>query len=164
MTTPIPTTPSITESALIPAPLASVWHLIKLPLFPLFWTSLSSAHPLPASEGTSPEVDVIRWEFADGTCQQVKQEEHSALEHYISYSVISSEPALSYSGVVSTVRCWAVTSGEHEGGTFVTWTGSFSGDADAGELLRAPSFILGEEEEGVEERRGECGLYVNMGQ
>ena len=76
---------------------------------------------------------MIRWVFKDGTTQDVKQEEHSSLEHYITYSVISSEPALSYSGVVSTVRCWGVTSGEYEGGTFVTWTGSFSGDADAGE-------------------------------
>jgi len=55
------------------------------------------------------------------------------LNHYITYSVITSEPALTYSSVVSTIRCYEVTSGEHAGGTFVSWSGNFSGDADAGE-------------------------------
>ena len=57
------------------------------------------------------------------------------IDHYITYSVISSKPALSYTAVVSTVRCYPVTSGEHEGHTFVTWTGNFSSDADAGVFI-----------------------------
>ena len=79
-----------------------------------------------------------------------------SIDHFITYSVIASNPALSYSSVVSTVRCWAVTSGQNEGSTvganhpswttpetcqsallkraaqFVQWTGNFSSDADAG--------------------------------
>ncbi|KAG8533951.1 uncharacterized protein KY384_001693 [Bacidia gigantensis] len=116
MSTPIPTSTSVRESAVIPAPLSHVWHLIKLQSFPSFWTSLKSAE------------EVKR----DGTRQEIKQEEHSALEHFITYSVITSEPALTYTSVMSTVRCWEVSSGEQEGSTFVVWTGSFSGDADAG--------------------------------
>ena len=54
------------------------------------------------------------------------------INHYITYSVISSEPALSYTSVVSTIRCYAVTSGDLEGSTFVEYTGNFSSDADAG--------------------------------
>ena len=57
------------------------------------------------------------------------------IDHYITYSVISSKPALSYTAVVSTVRCYPVTSGKHEGHTFVTWTGNFSSDADAGMFI-----------------------------
>lgn len=53
------------------------------------------------------------------------------IEHYITYSIITSEPAMSYSSVVSTIRCWAVTSGEHENSTFIQWTGNFSSDAGA---------------------------------
>lgn len=63
---------------------------------------------------------------------EVKQEEHSSLNHYITYSVITANPALSYTSVVSTIRCFAVTSGENENSTFVQWTGNFSSDADAG--------------------------------
>ena len=59
-----------------------------------------------------------------------------SIDHFITYSVIAANPALSYSSVVSTVRCWAITSGPHEGSTYVQWTGNFSSDADAGERKR----------------------------
>ena len=66
------------------------------------------------------------------------------INHYITYSVITSQPALSYTSVVSTIRLHAVTSGEFEGSTFVQWTGNFSSDADAGESLSSPEcFGLG---------------------
>jgi hypothetical protein len=54
------------------------------------------------------------------------------LDHFITYSVINTEPNLTYSSVVSTIRCWAVTSGELEDTTFVRWTSKFSSDADIG--------------------------------
>lgn len=54
------------------------------------------------------------------------------INHYITYSVITSKPELSYTSVLSTIRCFSVTSGELEGSTFVEWTGNFSSDADAG--------------------------------
>lgn len=63
---------------------------------------------------------------------EVKQEEHSTLNHFITYSVITSQPALTYTSAVSTIRCYAVTSGDAEGSTFVEWSGNFSSDADAG--------------------------------
>ena len=56
------------------------------------------------------------------------------INHYITYSVISSQPALSYTSVLSTIRLYPVTSGEAEGSTFIEWTGNFSSDADAGEF------------------------------
>jgi hypothetical protein len=54
------------------------------------------------------------------------------INHYITYSVIAAQPELSYTTVVSTIRCYAVTSGDSEGSTFVEWSGHFSSDADAG--------------------------------
>jgi len=54
------------------------------------------------------------------------------INHYITYSVISASPELTYSSVVSTIRLFEVNSGELEGSTFVQWTGNFSSDADAG--------------------------------
>lgn len=35
---------------------------------------------------------------------------------------------------MSTIRCWAVTSGELADSTFVRWTSKFSSDADIGRL------------------------------
>jgi len=61
----------------------------------------------------------------------------STINHYITYSVITAQPELTYSSVLSTIRCFAVTSGEAEGSTFVEWSGNFSSDADAGELPKS---------------------------
>jgi hypothetical protein len=65
---------------------------------------------------------------------EVKQEEHSTINHYITYSVITAQPELTYSSVLSTIRLFSITSGEHEGSTFIEWSGNFSSDADAGEF------------------------------
>lgn len=45
--------------------------------------------------------------------------------------MISSQPAVTYTSVLSTIRYYPVTSGENAGSTFVEWTGNFSNDADA---------------------------------
>lgn len=46
-------------------------------------------------------------------------------------SVITSQPALSYSSVIATITLSEVTTGELAGSTFITWTGQFSSDAGA---------------------------------
>lgn len=125
----IPTSTSVNVSAVIEAHPSSVWHLIKLQDFSKFWSKLDKSEWV---KGSSPDTDVVQWTFKDGTVLDVKQEEHSSLDHFITYSVISSQPALSYTSVVSTIRLYPVTSGKHENHTFVTWTGNFSSDADAG--------------------------------
>ncbi|KAF1954725.1 Bet v1-like protein [Byssothecium circinans] len=130
----IPTSTSVSESAVIAAPFSDVWHLIKLQDFSKFWSKLEKSEFV---KGASSETDIVRWQFVDGTVLEVKQEEHSTIDHFITYSVISSQPALSYTSVVSTVRVYPVTSGDHEGQTFITWTGNFSSDADAGVIADA---------------------------
>ncbi|KAL5114340.1 hypothetical protein ACEQ8H_007777 [Pleosporales sp. CAS-2024a] len=124
----IPTSTSVSESAVIEAPFSDVWHLIKLQDFSKFWSALDKSEFV---KGTSDEADVVKWVFKDGSAVEVKQEEHSSIDHFITYSVISAQPELSYSSVVSTIRAYPVTSGKHEGHTFVTWSGNFSSDADA---------------------------------
>ncbi|KAK4236532.1 hypothetical protein C8A03DRAFT_16832 [Achaetomium macrosporum] len=128
---PVATTNEVIESAVIRAPLSHVWHFIKLPDFPKFWTAIEKAEHV---KGTSEETDVVRWTFKDGSVVEVKQDEHSNLDHFITYSIINTEPELTYSSVTSTIRCWAVTSGEFEDCTFVRWTSKFSSDADLGVL------------------------------
>lgn len=73
-TSRIPTSTSVTESAVIPAQLANVWHLIKLQEFHAFWTKLEKCEHV---KGASPETDVVKWAFKDGTVLDIKQEEHS---------------------------------------------------------------------------------------
>ena len=74
MSTAIPTSASISESAVISAPLSQVWHLIKLQDFHKFWSKLEKSEH---EKGTSPETDIVKWTFKDGTVLDVKQEEHS---------------------------------------------------------------------------------------
>jgi hypothetical protein len=74
MSSRIPTSASVAEAAVIQAPLSSVWHLIKLQDFASFWTKLDKSEYV---KGTSPETDVVKWTFKDGTVLDVKLEEHS---------------------------------------------------------------------------------------
>ncbi|CEQ42065.1 SPOSA6832_03839, partial [Sporobolomyces salmonicolor] len=91
----------VIESAVVDAPLATVWHKIKLNDFSSFWTALKSSGPAP--KGVSEEADVHEWVF---------------------------KPALSYTSVISTITLHAVTTGAHANSTFIEWTGQFSSDAD----------------------------------
>ena len=74
MSSRIPTSTSVTESAVIGASLSHVWHLIKLQDFQKFWTKLSKSEYV---KGASEETDIVKWAFKDGTVLEVKQEEHS---------------------------------------------------------------------------------------
>ena len=74
MSSSIPTSTSVSESAVIPAHISNVWHLIKLQDFHNFWTKLEKSEHV---KGASPETDVVKWTFKDGTVLDVKQEEHS---------------------------------------------------------------------------------------
>jgi len=135
MASRIPTSTSVTESAVIEARFSDVWHLIKLQNFSDFWSALEKSEHVKGS--VSPETDIVKWTFKDGTVLEVKQEEHSSIDHYITYSVISAQPQLSYSSVVSTIRLFPITSGKNEGHTFISWSGNFSNDADAGVIADA---------------------------
>jgi len=70
----IPTSTHLSESAVIAAPLAQVWHLIKLQDFATFWSALQSSETV---KGASPETDIVKWTFKDGHVLEVKMEEHS---------------------------------------------------------------------------------------
>jgi hypothetical protein len=70
----IPTSTSVSESAVIEAPFSAVWHLVKLQDFSKFWSKLDKSEVVKSS---SPETDVVKWTFKDGTVLDVKQEEHS---------------------------------------------------------------------------------------
>ncbi|KAK4056437.1 hypothetical protein OIO90_002580 [Microbotryomycetes sp. JL221] len=124
----IPTATYVVESAVIDAPLSAVWHLIKPESFADWLSTLETSS---VAKGTTPDTDVYHWTYKDGSKVTVKMEEHSSLRHSITLSLISSEPELTYSSVLSTLRLWPVTTGSNEGQTFIQWSGQFSSDADA---------------------------------
>lgn len=74
MSQAIPTSTSVVESAVIKAPLSHVWHYVKLQDFNKFWSAISESQYV---KGASPETDIVKWSFQDGTVLEVKQEEHS---------------------------------------------------------------------------------------
>ncbi|KAK2066627.1 hypothetical protein P8C59_000428 [Phyllachora maydis] len=124
----VPGSNTVVESAVVRAPLARVWHLIKLQDFAKFWSILKGSEEVV--QGAAREAEVFKWTFADGSVYEVKQEEHSSINHFITYSIIGAEPALPYTSVTSTIRLHAVTSGEFADSTFVEWTATFSNDAE----------------------------------
>ena len=73
----IPTSTSVSESAVIDAPFSAVWHLIKLQDFSKFWSKLEKSEFV---KGASPETDIVQWTFKDGQTLEVKQEEHSVCD------------------------------------------------------------------------------------
>jgi hypothetical protein len=79
----IPTSTSVSESAVIRAPLSHVWHLIKIQDFSKFWSALSGSEYV---KGASEETDIVKWTFKDGTVIEVKQEEHSVSSNTIHLS------------------------------------------------------------------------------
>ncbi|KAK9900409.1 Bet v1-like protein [Cystobasidium minutum MCA 4210] len=130
----IPSSTSIVESAVIQAPLAKVWHLIKLKDLASWWNLVSNVEEVKDS---SNEADVYKVTYKDKSTVVIKQEEHSAIHHYITYSAVSAEPALTYSSVYSTIRVYPITSGPMENSTFVEWSATFSSDADSGVIQDA---------------------------
>jgi hypothetical protein len=76
----IPTSTSVVESAVIKAPLAHVWHYIKLQDFSKFWSAIEKSEYV---KGASEETDIVKWTFKDGQQVEVKQEEHSVSLHFM---------------------------------------------------------------------------------
>lgn len=53
-----------------------------------------------------------------------------AINHSITYGIVTSSETLSYTSQLSKITCYSITSGKHTGSTFVTWSAEFSNDAD----------------------------------
>ncbi|KAH8589829.1 hypothetical protein B0O99DRAFT_636305 [Bisporella sp. PMI_857] len=121
--------PLINESAVINASLSSVWRLVKLKEFVNFYTAISKSELVSSA---NEEKDIVRWTFQDGTVLEVKEEEYSTEKHYMSFNIIKCEPwGLPYTGVLSTIHLYPITSGFAEGSTFIQWSGYYSADASA---------------------------------
>merc|ERR1719431_1517148 len=71
--------------------------------------------------------------YNDGTVQQVKILGISDLDFKVSWTLVTSEPAVSYSSAVHQIQCYRITTQLCEKGpmTYFTWQTDFSNDASA---------------------------------
>lgn len=69
------TSNSVTESAVINAPLSSIWPLLRLPEFEKFYTGVVETELVPSPGETDKKA--IRWTFGEGSTLDVQEEEYS---------------------------------------------------------------------------------------
>jgi len=69
--------------------------------------------------------------YKDGTQQTIQIQELSDLHNFVTYSVVSSEPAVHYTSAVHQIRLREVTNPAKDlnGQTFIEWVTGFSNDA-----------------------------------
>lgn len=72
-----PTSTSVTESAVINAPLDRIWPLLRLKEFGKFFQGISDTAILPPPAGSGDHRDIIRWTFDEGYTLDVQEEEYS---------------------------------------------------------------------------------------
>jgi len=112
------------ESAIINAPLDSVWALVR-PLT-LSWNRFVTATEVEDKKSASEVGAVVRVTYRDGTVQRIRVIELSDATHTISWELIESTPEVGVLGAAHTVRVRRVTEGNL---TFIEMTSDFTKDA-----------------------------------
>jgi len=116
------------ESAIIEAPADSVWGLAKVLDFHFLPTVLKA--DLEEKGTTHSTVGAVRRvQYKDNTVQRVRLLELSDAQRFVTWEVIESIPAVTYSSVVHTVRVRRVT---EDNSSYVEFTSDFSRDANNG--------------------------------
>lgn len=94
--------------------------------------------PIPCyrltEHGIDDEAIIYELKFQDGSVLTVKEEAKSLIDHSISWSIITAEPKMSYSSVLSTISLKKVTA---SGSTFAQFAGAFSSDAGTSRIARS---------------------------
>ncbi|KAI3647778.1 hypothetical protein MP228_007999 [Amoeboaphelidium protococcarum] len=113
----------VKESAVIAAPYARVWEQVR----PLTFKWLSAVKEVKVVDGNESQVGSQRKiTYVDGTVQTVRVLELSDVENFVTYEVVSSEPAVQVSSAIHTIRLRRVTADDS---TFVEWVSDYSSDA-----------------------------------
>jgi len=116
------------ESAIIEAPADTVWGVAKVLDFH-FLPNVAKVD-LEEKGTTHSTVGAVRKvQYKDNTVQRIRLVELSDSQRYVTWEVIESTPAVTYSSVVHTVRVRRVT---ENNSSYVEFTSDFSRDANAG--------------------------------
>merc|ERR1712113_1244411 len=123
----IPPSARVWESAVLNADVDRVWKAVRAVTFE--WASDVKKVDI---DGDASAVGGTRCiNYADGTKQTVQIMEISDLRKSVTYSVVSSEPAVSYTSATHQISLREVTNPAEQckEQTFVEWTSDFSNDA-----------------------------------
>ena len=113
----------VRESRVIQASPDQVWAQIR----PLTFPFSSSVKECKVTEGTVAEVGSHRRvHYTDGTVQTLKVLEINDLLFQITYELIWSEPAVTVTSAVHTIKLHHVT---YDNSSVVEWTSDYSNDA-----------------------------------
>ncbi|KAH8585322.1 hypothetical protein B0O99DRAFT_657348 [Bisporella sp. PMI_857] len=97
------TSNSVTESAVINAPLSSIWPLLRLNEFEKFYAGV-----------VKTDKNIIRWTFKEGYTLDAQEEEYSNIKHSMSFNIVKCEPwGLPYTSVLSVIRLYHISSCGH---------------------------------------------------
>ncbi|KAI9140995.1 hypothetical protein BKA69DRAFT_1076619 [Paraphysoderma sedebokerense] len=114
----------VNESAHIPASVEQIWSLVRDATFG--WWSIVAKVEVEGGMKPAEVGSVRKVTFKDGTVQRYKLLELSDLEYYVTYDVIESNPAVTYSSAIHTLKLRRVTK---DNTTFAEWSADFSGDS-----------------------------------
>jgi len=115
------------ESAIIASNADAVWAAIK-PLDFHFLPTIRSVE-LEEKNATTATVGAIRKvTYTDNTVQRIKLLELSDAQRFLTWEVIESVPAISYSGAIHTIQLRRVTEDAH---TFIEFVSDYASDAKA---------------------------------
>mmetsp|Transcript_28364 Transcript_28364/g.28657 ORF Transcript_28364/g.28657 Transcript_28364/m.28657 type:complete len:152 (+) Transcript_28364:153-608(+) len=127
MSSSIPTTTHIVESAVIQAPISDVWSAVSSLNFS-FWGLIDGTTPVDASTKSNTVGGTFLMKFRDGVTWTIQLSELSMITNSLTFEVICCEPASLVSSVAHTISLKRITS---DNTTFIEWTTDFSNDATA---------------------------------
>lgn len=111
------------ESAVVDAPVEQVWKLVR----PLDFSFLKGVEVTACQAEDCDRVGACSTvKYPDGTSQTIQRLELSDLKEFVTYQIIASEPAVSYTSQMVTIRCRPITENNT---TLVEWVSLFSNDA-----------------------------------
>ncbi|KAJ8606001.1 hypothetical protein CTAYLR_010126 [Chrysophaeum taylorii] len=119
----IPCATHVRESTVVHGKLDKVWSLVRGMKFA--WNPDVMGAECEATPGVG---STVTYSYADGTKQTVQIVELSDLVHFVTYQVVESRPAISYSSALFKIQLYEVTTADQ---VFVEWTTDFSNDASA---------------------------------
>mmetsp|Transcript_15729 Transcript_15729/g.49232 ORF Transcript_15729/g.49232 Transcript_15729/m.49232 type:complete len:154 (+) Transcript_15729:26-487(+) len=128
----VPTASHVQESTIVNGSHWTVWGLIRSMKFEWCGEVVSATSDSEAlTVGT-----VMTYTYADGTTQSVQIVELSDLLRFVTYQMVASTPAVSYTSALFKIQVYEVTVPVGaEAQSYVEWTTDYSNDADAAVIV-----------------------------
>jgi hypothetical protein len=115
------------ESTVLTAQIEKVWEILKSFNFHKFLST--HVKNTKFTSGSAVEVgSVFEIEYADGSVWTFRIIELSELRHVIAYELISANPSIDFTSMVTFIKLLKVTDGNH---TYVSWETDFSNDINS---------------------------------